>query len=134
MDEREIDPATGEITTVGQRPEIVPEVLPATVLLDGLRDGQVLEEYGEAIRELAGLVNLHQAKGSVTLTLEINPQPNGMVLVFDQVTMKAPKVARPSDLKFVDKVGNLTGDNPDRPTMGRQFRDITGPPKEPREL
>lgn len=134
MDEREIDPATGEITTVGQRPEILPEVLPATVMLDSLREGQVLEEFGEALRELNQLVTLHQAKGSVSLTLTVAPQPNGMVLVIDEVVLKLPKMARPSDLKFVDKVGNLRRDNPERPTIDTAFREITNPPKEPREL
>lgn len=114
--------------------DIVPDIIPGTVMLDGLRDGQVVEELAFALREMASLVLLHQKKGVVSLKVTIHPEPNRMVLVQDEITMTAPKAALPSTLRYVDEAGNLKNQNPDRPML-ETIRDIgNAPEKEIREL
>lgn len=88
-------------------PEVVPDLLPGSAMLDALRDGQVVEEIGDALRELNQLVLLHENKGQLVIKLTVHPQANRMVIITDEIEMKPPKAALPSTLQFVDRVGNL---------------------------
>lgn len=109
-----------------QNVEVLPDKQPAAVQLEGLRDGQVIEEVAEALRELAGLVLLHQKKGKMTLTLHVDPLPGGQVVVADEVTITPPKCALPQTIRFVDRVGNLVTHNPDAPDLMSRLRELEG--------
>lgn len=109
---------------------VVPDILPPTVVLEGLRDGQVLEEMGFGLRELSQLVLLHQKKGTLVVKFTIEPLPNRMVVVTDEIVLTPPKAALPQTIRYVDEAGNLKKENPDRPMLS-QVRDIGSAPEAP---
>lgn len=104
--------------------EVMPDILPGGVMLDSLRDGQVLEDIGDALRDLNLLVLLHNAKGVLTVKLTVTPQGQGMVHITDEIDTKAPRAALPSTLRYVDKAGNLKQNNPDRPDLMQAVRSL----------
>jgi|SRR6478735_9013232 len=112
------------MTAEAVTPEIVPDILPAATVLEGLRDGQVLEEIGEAMREMSQLVLLHNKKGELTIKLRFAPLPNRMVVVSDEIISTPPKASLPQTIRYVDRVGNLRQENPDRPDLNARLREI----------
>lgn len=105
-------------------PEILPDVQPGSVTLEGLRDGQVVEELADALKELCTLTRLHNKKGKLTLTLFVEPRENDQVIIADEINLTPPKSALPATIRFQDKSGNLVRNNPNRPDLMAGLREI----------
>lgn len=99
--------------------------------------GRSNEEISEEFHKLLAAVNEHGKKGSLTITVNVEP-PKGhidgapVVISIDSV-LKAPKASAPPSLYFVDNDGNATRHDPrqlasfdvrDLPTTKNEIKDL----------
>jgi len=106
------DPITGE---VNESPVIRP-------FADWLREqsrGRTHEELSEALWDLISRVDETHKKGSLTLTLYIEPlkADPAMLVVTDEIRLKLPEFDRPGSTAYIDHDGNLTRQNPNQPEL-----------------
>jgi len=106
------DPVTGE---VNESPVIRP-------FADWLREqsrGRTHEELSEALWDLISRVEETHKKGSLTLTLSIEPlkENKDMLAVTDEIKLKLPEFDRPGSIAYVDHDGNLSRNNPNQPEL-----------------
>jgi len=85
---------------------------------DWLRDqsrGKTHEELSEALRDLVAKVIDTGKKGSLTLTVSVEPMPNSdgnALVVKDEIKLKLPEFARDASLFFADDDRNLVRQDP----------------------
>lgn len=111
------DPETGELTEAAEKERFV---RPFADWLQEQRKGLLAVELGEALNQLVEAVNMHDKAGKLTLTIGIKPGGKGngaIVIVTDDVTLKAPEAERESAMFFVDENGNLSRANPSQPSL-----------------
>jgi hypothetical protein len=99
--------------------------------------GRSNEEISDEFHQLLAAVNEHGKKGSLTITIAVEP-PKGhvdgapVVISIDSV-LKAPKASTPPSLYFVDDDGNASRNDPrqlasfdvrDLPTTRTEIKDI----------
>jgi len=89
--------------------------------------GRSHEEVSAEFHQLLSAVNEHGKKGSLTLTVTVEP-PKGHidgapVVISVDSTLKAPKASAPPSLYFVDDDGNATRNDP-RQTAAFDVRDL----------
>lgn len=80
-----------------------------------LNNGRALEELTEGLRNVVAAAKLTQKKGSVTLTIEVDPASKGdgeIVFLRDKVTVKIPEFTRAAKIFYVDDGNNLVRDDP----------------------
>ena len=96
------------------------------------RKGELHDELGERLNELVNAVQDTGKKGTVTLVLSVAPaaRSDEMVIVSDEIRLKAPEPDRPDAVYFADHEGNLTRHNPRQPEL--PFREVSGPAREER--
>ncbi|MBW4032996.1 MAG: hypothetical protein HIU88_10070 [Acidobacteria bacterium] len=98
--------------------------LPATTdfaaFLAGNRPATIAELSTE-LHDLVARIQDAGEAGSITLTVKIKPDPDlGVLLVTDEIRVRAPQRPRGALLAHVDPSGNLTTDDPNAFAM---FRD-----------
>lgn len=87
---------------------------PATAILAEIREGRLVIELSDAIREACAAVTEHGKPASVTLDLTIRPFKDGQRLVeqplifMGEVSSKLPKAQLESTLFFIGVDGNAT--------------------------
>lgn len=92
-------------------------------------------QAGEALQRLVGAVLDTGKKGSVTLTVQVEPMkgaPDTMVTVVE-VKEKLPVNPPKGAVFYADDDHNLTRRDPNQPTLGGPLRDLGAEPAELRE-
>jgi hypothetical protein len=91
--------------------------------------GKTHAELGEGLHDLIARVQDTGKKGSITLTVTVEPmkQDGTLLVVSDEIKLKLPEYDRPSGVFYADKNGNLTRDNPDQMTF-ESLREVPPPP------
>lgn len=91
--------------------------------------GRTHDELGEALHDLIARVKDTGKKGSVSLTIAVEPmkKDDRMVVVSDQIKLKLPEHDRPAGVWFTDKDGNLTRNDPDQLAF-ESLREVPPPP------
>lgn len=100
---------------------------------DWLREhnsGATHDELGETLHTLVGRVNDTGRKGTITLTISVEPMKKaaeGMVLVTDKITTKMPEHDRPGAYFYTDRAGNLVRNDPNQMTF-ESLAEVPPPP------
>lgn len=86
------------------------------LLLQGLEDGQVLQDLTDKTSELSLKLLKHaeqvsKAKGEIVLKLKFNADATSVEIVAD-IAVKEPKMLRTRTLAWFNKDGSLSGQNP----------------------
>jgi hypothetical protein len=89
---------------------------PFAAFLQEQRRGGLHGELSEALQELVRAVEEHRKGGSLTLTLSVKPNGDGVVVVTDKVAVKLPEGEKGSSIFFVDD-GNLVRNDPRQTTI-----------------
>ncbi|MBZ6250522.1 hypothetical protein KVH27_19340 [Streptomyces olivaceus] len=89
--------------------------------------GEAHETVSEEFHQLLAAVNEHGKKGSLTITVTVEPPKGGMdgspVAIAIDSALKAPKASAPPSIYFVDGHGNATRNDP-RQTQAFDVRDL----------
>lgn len=90
--------------------------------------GRTHDELSEALHTLVARVKDTGKKGSVTLTVSVEPmkKDDRLVVVTDRIKLAIPEHDRPSGVWFVGHDGNLRRDDPDQPTF-EALREVADP-------
>jgi hypothetical protein len=93
-----------------------PRIRPFADFLREHGRGRTHDELGEALHTLIARVKDTGKKGSVTLTVVVEPmkKDDRMVVVGDKIAIKLPEHDRPAGVWFVGLDGNLQRDDPDQ--------------------
>ena len=83
---------------------------PFAAFLQEQRRGALHGELSERLQELVLAVEEHRKAGTLTLTLSVKPNGNGVVTISDKVVVKVPEGERGSSIFFTDEAGNLVRD------------------------
>lgn len=100
------------------KPTTTEEAQPAefAAFLVGHLGGRTHEEIGVELHQLLEAVKAHGKKGSLTITVVIEPPSNGVegapLPIGIEYAAKAPKAAAPKNLYFLDDQGNPTRQDP----------------------
>lgn len=109
---RHINEHTGEVNED-------PQIRPFADLLRDLGGGRTHDEMSEAIWDLAERVRDTGKKGTVQLTITVEPTKGDitMLTVSDEIKIKLPEHARRPSVFFADDHGNLSRSNPNQPEL-----------------
>ncbi len=83
-----------------------------TQVLADLPGGRTVDELSEQLAAVVLAVAKANKKGSLTLTLEILPNADNMVVIRDQIKTKVPLLDRGTAHFYFDEEGSLLKDNP----------------------
>ena len=106
---------------------------PARPFSDWLRDqsrGKTHDELSEGLRDLVAKVKDTGKKGTITLTVTVEPMPKSdgsALIVTDEIKLKLPEFAREASLFFADDDNNLRRDDPRQLTF-ESLREVPPPP------
>ncbi|MBT9255399.1 hypothetical protein KMZ30_07410 [Phycicoccus sp. KQZ13P-1] len=91
--------------------------------------GRTHDELSETLHTLIARVKDTGKKGSVTLTVVVEPmkKDDRMVVVSDQIKIRLPEHDRPSNAWFIGEDGNLQRDDPDQLPF-ETLREVPAPP------
>lgn len=86
---------------------------PITDTLRDLRNGLLLDEMSEQMKELVNAVESTGKAGAMTLKIEIKPMKDmdGAIVIKDTVTMRMPKIESSGTVLFVTPEGNTSRRN-----------------------
>ncbi|MER7070951.1 hypothetical protein [Terrabacter sp. NPDC000476] len=107
-----------------------PRIRPFADFLREHGRGRTHDELGEALHTLIARVKDTGKKGSLSLTISVEPMKKAderMVVVGDKIAIKLPEHDRPSAVWFVGKDGNLQRDDPDQLSFD-SLREVPPPP------
>lgn len=86
---------------------------PFAAFVQEQRSGGLHGELSDGLSELVTAVSEHRKAGTLTLTLKVTPNNDGVtVTVTDKVAVKAPEADRGAAIFFVDEDGNLLRRDP----------------------
>lgn len=88
--------------------------------LQDLRQGQALDDLGDAIANLVAQVRHTGRAGKVTLTLTIGPLSKGdtnVIAINDAVSVKLPKLETGTTVLYADDNGVLSRNDPRQPKL-----------------
>lgn len=89
-----------------------------TEFLTGHDGGSGDAEAARQLRELAAAVGITGKKGTVTVTVMLEPMSsNGALVASVAVTSKVPQEPPPAGIYFADSRGNLHADDPGQPGL-----------------
>lgn len=99
---------------------------PFAAFVQEQRNGGLHGELSEALADLVTRCDEHRKSGSLTLTISIAPNADGVTFtVTDTVKVKAPEPARAAALFFADEAGNLMRRDPRQIEL--PLRDVSPP-------
>jgi hypothetical protein len=104
-----VNPDTGEI-----------QIRPFADVLRDIGRGLVHEEASTALVELVSSVQEHAKKGTLTLTIAVEPIKKGdasALVTSAQIKVTPPKGDPISSVFFTDRHGNLTREDPSQPQL-----------------
>lgn len=81
--------------------------------------GRTHNELGEGLHDLLARCSDTGKKGSITLTVTVEPAKDvpGMVIVKDQIKLILPEFDRPAGMYWLDGHGNLSRSDPNQPEL-----------------
>jgi hypothetical protein len=81
--------------------------------------GKTHDELSDALRDLVARVQDTGKKGSLSLTVNVEPLKGDTdtLVIKDEIKLKLPEHDRKASLFFVNDDGNLTRDNPNQPQL-----------------
>lgn len=87
--------------------------------LRDVRGGAVLDDLAEKMQELVHAVQVCNAAGSLTLTLEVKPMKGSTeaVVVTDGIKAKVPQIKSSGTVMFPTPEGNLSRQHPKQPDL-----------------
>lgn len=88
---------------------------PFAAWLHEQRRGLLHDELGHKLNDLVAAVNEYGKGGELTLKLKVTPATKhgeGVVVVSDQVVVKAPEAPRPESVFYIDDDSNLVKNDP----------------------
>lgn len=92
------------------------EIADLAAFLAGHLNGRTIEALSAEFHQLLDAVREHGKKGSLTVTLVVDPPANGVesapMPIGVESTVKAPKAQQPKSLYFLDGDGNPVRDDP----------------------
>lgn len=108
--------------------EETPERKPFALVLQEMRKGGLHTELGDELAALVQQCIRTGKKGSLTLTLSVDPKDGtneeALVVVDDKIVVKAPRFDTPATVYWADDKGNLQRD---RPSQGKlPLREVSG--------
>lgn len=93
-----------------------PEPAEFAAFLIGHLNGRTHEEIGTELHTLLEAVKTHGKKGSLTITVVVEPPSNGVdggpLPIGIEYATKAPKASSPKAIYFLDDSGNPTRNDP----------------------
>lgn len=91
--------------------------------------GRTHDELGEGLRDLVARVEDTGKKGSLTLTVTVEPLKGNedCLTVSDEIKLKLPEHDRGASIFFRGRDGNLQRDDPNQPTFDA-LREVAPPP------
>lgn len=109
---RHVNELTGEVTDD-------PQIRPFADFLRDLAGGTTHDEMSEAVWDLVARVRDTGKKGTVTLTILVEPTKGDttMLTVSDEIKLKLPEHSRRPSVFFSDGQGNLSRSNPNQPEL-----------------
>lgn len=107
---RHVNQDTGEIVDD-------PEIRPFAAFLQ--ERAATHDELSEALWDLVARCADTRKKGSLTLTIAIEPAKDApdVLMVSDEIKLKLPEYPRPSAIYWADGQGNLSRTNPQQPEL-----------------
>lgn len=107
-----VDPATGEVET--------PPVKPLSAVLMEHRGGGLHNEASEELQKVVAAVKETQRKGSLTITISVEPAKDDemSVVLSDALNAKAPRPATKPSRWFTDDHGNVSRTDPRQQEIG----------------
>ncbi len=96
-----------------------PHIRPFAEFLREHGRGRTHDELGEALHTLVGRVRDTRKKGTVTLTVVVEPmkKDDRVVIVSDKIAIKLPEHDRDAAVWFVGHDGNLVRNDPNQPEL-----------------
>lgn len=112
MERRHVDSRTGEVHDN-------PTIRPFAEFLQEQSQGRTHAEMSEALYDLAARVRDTGKKGSVTLTITIEPAKGDedVLVVGDEIKLKLPEFPRKPSIFYTADDGNLSRTNPTQMTL-----------------
>lgn len=119
---RHVNERTGEVIDD-------PQIRPFADFLRDLDAGRTHDKMSEALWDLVARVRDTGKKGSVSLTIVVEPTKGDTVIltVLDEIKLKLPEHARRPSVFFSDNQGNLSRSNPNQPELSG-LREISARP------
>lgn len=112
-----------------QTTERTGEIVDLPAFLAGHLNGRTSDGISAEFHALLDAVREHGKKGSLTITIVVEPPANGVeaapLPIGVESAVKAPKATAPKSLYFLDADGNPVRDDP-RQMAPHIFRDATG--------
>jgi hypothetical protein len=95
-------------------------------------NGRTHDELSDALHDLISRVKDTGKKGSVSLTIQVEPmkKDDRMVVVSDAIKVKLPEHDRPAGVWFTDRDGNLSRNDPDQLSFD-SLREVPPPNVDP---
>ena len=119
-----VDPLTAEVIEN-------PPIRPFADWLVEQSSGKTHDELGESLWDLIQRVQETGKKGSLQLTITVEPmkKTDGAVLVInDEIKLRLPEFDRDASVSYVDRNGNLCRNNPLQPELSG-LRDVSANPE-----
>lgn len=92
------------------------EIVDVAAFLAGHLNGRTIEQLSDEFHQLLDAVREHGKKGSMSITLVVDPPANGVdnapLPIGVESAVKAPKPNSPKSLYFLDADGNPVRDDP----------------------
>lgn len=86
---------------------------PFPVTLSSVRKGALVNELTEKLAEVVAAVMQYEKPGELVLKLKVKPENAEMVILSDEITVKAPEADRPPTWFFATDDGGLTRERPE---------------------
>jgi hypothetical protein len=101
-----VDPVTGEVD--------IPPVKPLSAILMEHRNGGLHNEASEELQKVVAAVKETQKKGSLTITIAVEPAKDDemSVVLMDSLSAKAPRPSTKPSRWFTDDHGNVSRTDP----------------------
>jgi len=110
-------------------------VRPFAEFLQRQSRGATHRELSDGLHQLVAKVQETAKKGSLTLTVLVEPSKDGRTLiVMDKIVLKLPEHDRQASLWWQDPHGNLTRSDPEQLTLDGPLREVDVETGEIREV
>jgi len=122
VERRHVDPLTGEVIDN-------PTIRPFADVLRELSQGRTHDELGEAVYDLAARVRATGKKGTLTLTIAVEPMKGDeqVLVISDEIRLKLPEFPRKPSIFYATREGNLSRTNPQQLALDVGLREVPNP-------
>ena len=130
----QIDPKTGEVieTLAADGRQRYPKVTTLTDLIHMLGDGEFNQICAEKIKDFStelearGCDEGKKVKGKVSLSIDVERDPDGVYFFTPQIAFKLPTEKHPRTIGWVTADNEFTPNKPNQGNLFGTMRDVTG--------